>query len=64
MEVRFKFSADVYVEGKDMAEIKSKFEAMPLWSDEAKECGAEFSELLLVEDGEDYSDLMNEYNKV
>ena len=65
MEVRFKFSADVYVSGKDMAEIKQKFEEMPLFSADALEEGsAEFSELLLVENADTYEDLMDEYNKV
>lgn len=64
MEVRIKFSADVYIKGKNMAEIKSKFEELPLWSDEAKECGAEFNELLLVDDAKTYEDLRNKYNKV
>ena len=64
MVVRFKFSADVYISGKDMAEIKQKFEDMPLFSADALEDGsAEFSELLLVEDAETYDDLMDEYNK-
>lgn len=63
MVVRFKFSVDLYIEGKDMAEIKNKFESIPLFSQEAKECGAEFSELLLVEDGDTCKDLMVEYNQ-
>jgi hypothetical protein len=64
MVVIFKFSADVYISGKDMAEIKQKFEEMPLFSADALEDGsAEFSELLLVEDAETYDDLMDEYNK-
>ena len=64
MEVRFKFSADIYLKGKNMAEIREKFENMPLFSAEALENGsAEFNELLLVEDANTYKDLMDEYNK-
>ena len=64
MEVRFKFSADVYISGKDMTEIKQKFEDMPLFSADALEEGsAEFSELLLVENADTYEDLMSDYNK-
>ena len=63
MEVRFKLSFDVYVEGKDMKEIREKFERMPLFTVEALDSGAEFSELLLVENVETYEDLMKEYNE-
>ncbi len=62
MEVRFKFSADVYIKGDNMSKIKEKFENMPLFSADALEEGsAEFSELLLVEDAETSADLMTEY---
>jgi hypothetical protein len=64
MEVRFKLSFDVYVSGNDMKEIREKFDAMPLFSVEALDNGAEISELLLVEDAETYKNLMDEYNKV
>ena len=64
MEIRIKFSAEVYIKGDDMNEIKSKFEDMPLFSADAiEDCGAEFGEILLVEDAETYKDMMNEYNK-
>ena len=63
MEVRFKLSFDVYVEGKDMKEISEKFDCMPLFTVEALDSGAEMSELLLVENAETYEDLMKEYNE-
>ena len=63
MEVRFKLSFDVYVEGKDMKEIREKFDGMPLFTVEALDSGAEISELLLVENAETYEDLMKEYNE-
>lgn len=63
MEVRFKLSFDVYVEGKDMKEIREKFDCMPMFTVEALDSGAEFSELLLVENAETYEDLMKEYNE-
>ena len=63
MEVRFKFSADLYIKGENMKEIKEKFESMPLFSADALEDGnAEFNELLLVEDAETYNDLQKEYD--
>ena len=63
MEVRFKLSFDVYVEGKDMKEISEKFDSMPLFTVEALDSGAELSELLLVENAETYEDLMKQYNE-
>lgn len=63
MEVRFKLSFDVYVEGKDMKEISKKFDCMPLFTVEALDSGAEISELLLVENAKTYEDLMKEYNE-
>ena len=64
MKVAFKFDAYVYLEGENMAEIREKFENMPLFSKEAlKEGHAEFCELFLVEDAETYKDLMDEYDK-
>ena len=64
MEVRIKFSAEVYIKGEDMSEIKSKFEMLPLFSADALEDnGAEFGEILLVEDAETYKDLRKEYDE-
>jgi rubrerythrin len=62
MEVRIKFSADVYIKGDNMAEIREKFENMPLFSAEALEEGsAEYCETLLIEDADTYDDLSHEY---
>ena len=62
MQVRIKFSEDLIITACDMEEVKRKWEGMPLFSQEAKDCSAEFSEILLVEDAEDYTDLMDEFN--
>ena len=63
MEVAFKFDAYIYLEGENMAEIREKFESMPLFSVDALEEGhAEFCELLLVEDAETNEDLMEKYD--
>lgn len=37
MEVRIKFNADLVITGETMAEVREKFESMPLWSQEAKD---------------------------
>ena len=63
MEVRIKFSADVYIKGDNMAEIREKFENMPLFSADALEEGsAEYCETLLIEDADTYDDLSQEYD--
>ena len=60
-KVRIKFSADLVVEADSMQDARSKFEAMPLWSEEAQDCGVEYSETLLIEDAETYDDLTDEW---
>lgn len=60
-KVRIKFSADLVVEADSLEEARQKWEGMPLWSKEAKECGAEFSDILLVEDAETYDNLIEEW---
>jgi DNA-directed RNA polymerase subunit RPC12/RpoP len=62
MEVRIKFNADIVITGDTMEQVRSKFESMPLWSEDAKECGVEFSEIQSVEDANTYNDLEHEYN--
>lgn len=57
MEVRIKFSADLIIEGSNLDEIRSKWESLPLFSQEAKECGVEYCETLLTEDAETYEDI-------
>ena len=60
--VRIKFSADLVIEGDNMAEVRNKFEALPLFSADAiEECGVEYGETLLIEDADTYEDLTNEY---
>ena len=63
MEVRIKFSADIYVKGESIKEIREKFESMPLFTVEALDNFAEYSETLLIEDAETYQDLSDEWNK-
>ncbi len=61
VKVRIKFSADLIVEADTLQEAKNKWEDMPLWSEDAKECGVEYSETLLIEDAETYDDLTNQW---
>jgi len=62
MDVRIKFDADLIISGETMQEVRSKFENMQLFSQEAKDSGVEFSEIQLVEDSETYDDLRHEYD--
>lgn len=63
-KVRITFSAEVYINGKDLAEIKDKWENLPLFSAEAiEEAYADFVELVSVEDADTYEDIMTEFRK-
>ena len=57
VRVRIKFSADLVVEAETLEQAQEKWFAMPLFSEEAKDCGVEYSETLLVEDAETYEDI-------
>ena len=61
MQVRIKFSADVVITACDVQEARRKWESMPLWSEEMKNAGAEFSEVLLIEDADTYEDLKSDF---
>ena len=60
MKVRFKFSADLVVNGESLDQIREKWENLPLFSQEAQNCGVEFCETLLITDSETYEDLTDE----
>jgi len=60
MELRIKFSSEIVISGDNINEIRQKWESMPLFSEEAEDNGAEFCEVLLVDD-EDYNDLTSEF---
>lgn len=63
MKVRIKFDADIVLEGGNMKEIKSKWLSLPLFSNETLNHSLEFGEVILVEDGETYEDLMTAFDK-
>lgn len=62
MKVRIKFDADIVIEGNNISEIKSKWLSLPLFSEEAINLSLEFGEVILVEDGDTYNDLMTAFN--
>ena len=57
VRVRIKFSADLVVEGETIEQAQEKWLTMPLFSEEANDCGVEYSETLLVEDAETYEEI-------
>ena len=57
VRVRIKFSSDLVVEAETLEQAQEKWLTMPLFSEEAKECGVEYSETLLVEDAETYEEI-------
>ena len=63
VSVRVVFRAHIYIDAESMAEARSKWEDMPLFSEEAEKCGAEFCDLEAVEDAETYDDLMDKWDE-
>lgn len=61
MELRIKFSADVYIQGETLDEIRDKWTSMNLWSDEAVENGVSFDDHLLIENAETHEDVEYEF---
>ena len=65
MKVRITFRSELYIEGKSLEEVVSKFERMPLFSADALEEGsAEFIELVSIDDEKTGEDLMEKYNEI
>lgn len=60
-QVKISFRANVTITGDTIDEIRRKWESLELFSDEAlNECGAEFVEVVSVED-ENFEDLIDEF---
>lgn len=58
MKARITFRSEVYVEGKDINEIKNKWEDMPVFSADAlEEYGADLVEMVSVEDADTYDEI-------
>ena len=62
MKVRLRFCADIVIEAENLVEAREKWESIPLFSQEAKDCGADFIDLEAVEDGNTYKDIMDEWS--
>ena len=62
MEARITFRSEIYIEGKDIGDIEDKFQNTPLFSADALEkYGAEFIEVVSVEDADSNKDLTNKW---
>lgn len=61
MKLRIKFSADVYIEGDSLGEIRHKWGNLNLFSDEAFENGVTFDEHLLIEDADTHEDVSHDF---
>ena len=62
MEARITFRSEIYIEGKDISDIEDKFQNIPLFSADALEkYGAEFIEVVSVEDADSNKDLTNKW---
>lgn len=63
MKVRIRFSSEIYIEGKDIADISDKWGAIELFSDEAKRHSADYIEIESVEDADTYADVTDEWDE-
>lgn len=64
MEIRITFTSEVVIKGRNMEEVRDKWEEMPLFADEAeKEYGAEFIEVVSVENNQTDDDMMMQWNQ-
>jgi hypothetical protein len=61
MEIRIKFSADVYIKGDTLDEIRHKWGNLNLFSDETVENGVTFDEHLLIEDADTHEDVSHDF---
>ena len=61
MEVRITFKSEIVIEGKDLGEVKAKFEEIPIFSSAALENNAEYIETVSVEDNDTYEDLSGQW---
>ena len=61
MEVRFTYRSEVYIKGDSLEEIKDKWEALNLTSQEGN---SGFVELCSVVDADTHEDLENEFNNL
>ena len=64
MKIRVTYQCEVYIEGDNVAECKSKFDRMPLFNSAAEIYNPSFVEILSAErvDDDSYENVMNEFD--
>jgi len=60
MQVKIKFSAEIFIDGDNAEEIERKWVNLHLWHDDAKNCGARYCGALSVEDTKTNKDVSEE----
>ncbi len=61
-KVRITFRCEDFISGETVDVIRSRWESLPIFSDEALKCQSEVVEVVSVEDAESYDDLSDEWN--
>ena len=64
MKIRVTYQCEVYIEGDNVEECKSKFDRMPLFNSAAEIYNPSFVEILSAErvDDDSYENVMNEFD--
>lgn len=64
MKIRVTYRCEVYIEGDNVSDCKSKFDKMPLFNPSAEIYNPSFVEVSSAErvDDESYKDVMNEFD--
>ena len=62
MKVRITFRSEIFIDGKDMKEIVSKWANLQLFSSEASVYDADLFEVSSVEDAETHNDVMDKFD--
>lgn len=63
MEARIIFTANIYVSGDTLEDIKKKWEEMPIFCVDALDSGADISGVCIVEDAVTCKDITDEWYK-
>jgi hypothetical protein len=61
MRVRITFRSEIYLEGDSLEEIRSEWESIDLYSEEALEHSADFVELVSADDVDTGEELEDEF---
>ena len=63
MEARITFRSEIFIKGKDINEIRQKWEYMPIFcADALEDASANVIDVVSVEDSSTYEDLSDEFD--